>query len=622
MVLHDEHVSPPQLSIVLTLPGSWDALHSNCSHVEEEYIEKDEEPLPAPLPPTRQEPAEPPAKKSKTTKSSSKVGARRGRKPVVREAEVVPPPSVMPQGESDDEAEGYMGTRRRRGRGGSYVNSEIDPVELTGQLGGYVIPPNATFEKVHWVQCGKCSKWRKVPGRVHEEGLPDVWYCAMNTWAVEYSRCSAKEEEDDTISLPANLVGRAFPDNRGGVGRGRYVRKTRAPDPSVPNTIRPWVQCERKNCKKWRKLPAHVDISTLPEKWYCEMNSWDQERATCDASEETDSEGEHPAHAATRSQLILGNSKGPGTLSYRRLIFGTDGRIRPFYSERNKNGYGLFSYTEVFRPNEDEYVMPTRKVSYWWSSAYQDSGASFSTSTKVKKVDPTKQTPDGQLLLPPHSQQKYHSSLRPPQTQHLIDCILRLSQTSSPSSTFSSTSSPPPATKWSKMANASKKQTLLSRIRLCCQLIRLSLLSSVEGLTLYEITQKIQTMYFIETEMETCRLSLGEEEIKETLYRLEQLGEIEVTYTNDGALSFRYLLQIVGKDHEFENPFPELLCSGDPHMEGRSRPLKMRKRKLRISPAFPSSPLSMASSSMDMFNERDGSGALCHSTSFERLDSF
>jgi hypothetical protein len=46
-----------------------------------------------------------------------------------------------------------------------------------------------------------------------------------------------------------------------------------------------WVQCERQNCKKWRKLPAHVNMSTLPEKWYCEMNKWDTERALCGGPE-------------------------------------------------------------------------------------------------------------------------------------------------------------------------------------------------------------------------------------------------------------------------------------------------------------------------------------------------
>ena len=52
-----------------------------------------------------------------------------------------------------------------------------------------------------------------------------------------------------------------------------------------------WVQCERQTCKKWRKLPGSVDMSTLPETWYCEMNKWDPDRAYCGGPEETDSEG-------------------------------------------------------------------------------------------------------------------------------------------------------------------------------------------------------------------------------------------------------------------------------------------------------------------------------------------
>jgi hypothetical protein len=428
----------------------------------------------------------------------------------------------------------------------------------------------------------------------------------MNTWAIEYSRCSAKEEEDDTISLPANLVGRVFVDPRGGVGRGRYVRKTRPADSAgsvVLNSIRPWVQCERKNCKKWRKLPAHVDVETLPEKWYCEMNSWDPERATCDASEETDSESEHPANAATRSQLILGNSKGPGTLSYRRLIFGTDGRIRPFYSERNKNGYGLFSYTEVFRPNDDEYVMPTRKVSYWWSSAYQDSGTSFTTSTKIKK---TKEIPcSSSSSLPLSGGNRYESSLHPLQTQHLLDSVLRLSQPSCSSSLVPTVPPPVPATKWSKMANEGKKLTLLSRISFSCQIIRLALVSSPEGLTLDEIFDKIMAMYFLNSDMESCRNSLGLQEIKETLYRLEQNGEIEVTYNNNGSLLFRFIFQLLPPQipassscSSSTNPYPEILSSADhPFMEGKSRPLKMRKRKFKGTFDSPGAITSSSSSS-------------------------
>jgi hypothetical protein len=431
----------------------------------------------------------------------------------------------------------------------------------------------------------------------------------MNTWAIEYSRCSAKEEEDDTISLPANLVGRAFVDNRGGVGRGRYVRKTRPPDPgSVPNSIRPWVQCERKNCKKWRKLPAHVDVSTLPEKWYCEMNSWDPERATCDASEETDSESEHPTNAATRSQLILGNSKGPGTLSYRRLIFGTDGRIRPFYSERNKNGYGLFSYTEVFRPNDDEYVMPTRKISYWWSSSYQDSGTSFTTSTKIKKHEILKLKEEffNSNSVENHS---YESSLHPSQSHHLLDCILRLSQ---PSITGGGGGGSGPVTKWSKFANEGKKLTLFSRMNFSCEIIRLALVSSPEGLTLNEILDKIMTMYFLNSEMEACRNSLGAQEIKETLYRLEQNGEIEVTYNNDGILLFRFIFQLLKQEDQQQpstNPYPDIFSSSDHHpfMEGKSRPLKMRKRKFK---GFDMEPPSSASSSSSSTSSSSSSSSV------------
>ena len=87
-------------------------------------------------------------------------------------------------------------------------------------------------------------------------------------------------------------------------------------------------------------------MASLPEKWYCEMNKWDPDRAYCGGPEETDSEGEQPSSAGP-SQLVLANSKGASALSYRRIIFGTDGRIRPQYSEKNRNGYGLFSFSEA-----------------------------------------------------------------------------------------------------------------------------------------------------------------------------------------------------------------------------------------------------------------------------------
>jgi len=47
----------------------------------------------------------------------------------------------------------------------------------------------------------------------------------------------------------------------------------------------PWVQCDR--CHKWRHLPPSVRMDELPERWYCEFNSYDLLRNTCDAVEQS-----------------------------------------------------------------------------------------------------------------------------------------------------------------------------------------------------------------------------------------------------------------------------------------------------------------------------------------------
>jgi hypothetical protein len=307
------------------------------------------------------------------------------------------------------------------------------------------------------------------------------------------------------------------------------------------------------------------------------MNVWDPERATCDGAEETDSEGEQPVNAVTRTQLILGNSKGPGTLSYRRLIFGTDGRVRPFYSEKNKNGYGIFSYTEVFRPSEtDEYITPTRRVGYWWSSAYDEAGANFSTSSKGHRVDKKSSpaTVDSLSSPFPTAAVKVPSSrTRPPEAHHLLDCIQRLSG--------KATAAPPPSGKWSKIYQASKKQTLFSRVASACSVVKscLSVLPA-EGSTLEDIYRAVCSAHFIAPDLETTRSTLGLGELKEIMYRLEQMGDVEVTYDNNGCLSFKFLLQFL-EEKTSTNRYPEILCSGEGVMQGKSYPLVMRKRKMR-----------------------------------------
>jgi hypothetical protein len=41
-----------------------------------------------------------------------------------------------------------------------------------------------------------------------------------------------------------------------------------------------WVQCERPDCMKWRKIPISVNADLLPEPWDCTMNEWDLERVS------------------------------------------------------------------------------------------------------------------------------------------------------------------------------------------------------------------------------------------------------------------------------------------------------------------------------------------------------
>ncbi len=51
--------------------------------------------------------------------------------------------------------------------------------------------------------------------------------------------------------------------------------------PEMPTS---WVQCE--NCKKWRRVPWHIDVDSLPEQWECNQNSWDPESAFCDVAQD------------------------------------------------------------------------------------------------------------------------------------------------------------------------------------------------------------------------------------------------------------------------------------------------------------------------------------------------
>eukprot|EP00940_MAST-03C_sp_MAST-3C-sp2_P000053 g53.t1 len=46
-----------------------------------------------------------------------------------------------------------------------------------------------------WVQCNACAIWRKLPPSMRPKDLPDEWFCSMNTWDLERSKCYVAQEK-------------------------------------------------------------------------------------------------------------------------------------------------------------------------------------------------------------------------------------------------------------------------------------------------------------------------------------------------------------------------------------------------------------------------------------------
>jgi hypothetical protein len=460
----------------------------------------------------------------------------------------------------------------------------------------------AAVASVNWVQCNKCGKWRKVPESIDVNKLPDTWLCQMNTWNLSVARCSAREETDEPANdagiggAGGNAPAGGRASGRGG-GGGASARSgtnshtqaviaammaansaamaaaANAP-PLPPGEIRQikWVQCERKNCKKWRKVPAYIDMDTFPEKWFCEMNFWSPERASCDVTEDHDSEDElKKKEARNNRNLLLGNNKGGAQLSYRRIIYGTDAKVRPHFSEKSKLGNGIFTYPIPSRKhNEDdddetnvhynEGLEPVRRVSYWWSTAHDDrlhglhahclpatfGSTTTSTNEPTTKSDTVKEealTAPATLLLPLSSSSAKMNTdgtkTKPQQVSYMMDTAHRLYQEASTA-----------AVPW-KLLNrhqdvrfiAAMEQinalTLYQRMTLENNAIRTLLQSTSDVHILFiRLMKLIATATFLNPVFEACRYVLVDQKsaVVDILHRLEEKSELEVGYTRDNQL--------------------------------------------------------------------------------------
>ncbi|XP_060732006.1 MORC family CW-type zinc finger protein 3-like isoform X1 [Tachysurus vachellii] len=67
----------------------------------------------------------------------------------------------------------------------------------------------------------------------------------------------------------------------------------------VKNPDQNWVQCDQ--CMNWRKLPDGIDLSQLPDKWFCNKNP-DPQFRICTVEEEPEDEDDEPRYQKTYKQ--------------------------------------------------------------------------------------------------------------------------------------------------------------------------------------------------------------------------------------------------------------------------------------------------------------------------------
>lgn len=181
--------------------------------------------------------------------------------------------------------------------------------------------PSSTEAK--WVQCDKpsCRKWRQLPAAVDLDKLPASWTCDQNTWDPARASCDVPEVSYKLEAVPLSSSRpkkdrreRPSSNPRSGGSRARSGRggMSSGLDPHTWLTSEQvnWVQCDR--CGVWRGVPMEISTDSLPEKWFCENNTWWPALASCRVPEETWSETPGVPPPGVTSLLNAGMLGGEG----------------------------------------------------------------------------------------------------------------------------------------------------------------------------------------------------------------------------------------------------------------------------------------------------------------------
>lgn len=173
------------------------------------------------------------------------------------------------------------------------VPQEVEETSIFGQTTGSV---NAT-----WVECDKCKKWRRLRGVVDTKKLPPKWFCSMNKNDPDRAKCSAPEEEYDTVTPETISDQRARKHLRLWVRRikcnedyeAKMPTMTRGKRRTITSAKDPyeWIRCCNPSCGKWRVVLRSMDASSVIDacktgEWYCVLNTWDEKTASCAAPQE------------------------------------------------------------------------------------------------------------------------------------------------------------------------------------------------------------------------------------------------------------------------------------------------------------------------------------------------
>ena len=99
-------------------------------------------------------------------------------------------------------------------------------------------------------------------------------------------------------------------DGKKGKGRNKNQSDEKQFDEILPPEMpTAWVQCE--GCHKWRRVAWHVDSENLSDPWYCDMNDWDPEKASCGTPQdyydpEQENALDYKAENFDESQIVIG----------------------------------------------------------------------------------------------------------------------------------------------------------------------------------------------------------------------------------------------------------------------------------------------------------------------------